>query len=428
MSEQYTENQRAVQEMLQKTVKRVGGIPREVPETTISNFLTIFRHDETFSGLTFNVMSGRAERVCDTGRREWNAADDSWSRGYIERVYGIHSQSKWQDAFIQMQQERRFHPLQKLVGSVPWDGIPRCERFLIDWMKAEDTPYNREVSRLLFAGGINRLYDAGCKFDCVPVLIGGQGSGKSTLCHWLALEDSFYNSINTIEGQKGAEGIQGVWVCEIEELLAILANDRAGSIHEERAKAFISKQDEYYRQPYAKRSEHHPRQCIFIGTTNRDSFLTDKTGARRWFPVRVHSDARDLYDHEDACKEAIRQAWAEMKDAFDKKAPLASPVPNPVLHEQIKAQQQDAACEDWRIGIIEKYLQDRTIVCLLQIWYEALGMFSSGKMTQKESRELSEILVNQLGWQRGNVKNFGETYAKQKSFHRPSGKATRTVA
>ena len=222
MSEQYTEDQRAVQEMLQKTVKRVGGIPREVPETTISNFLTIFRHDKTFSGLTFNVMSGRAERVCDTGRREWNAADDSWSRGYIERVYGIHSQSKWQDAFIQMQQERRFHPLQKLVGSVPWDGIPRCERFLIDWMKAEDTPYNREVSRLLFAGGINRLYDAGCKFDCVPVLIGGQGSGKSTLCHWLALEDSFYNSINTIEGQKGAEGIQGVWVCEIENYLRFL--------------------------------------------------------------------------------------------------------------------------------------------------------------------------------------------------------------
>lgn len=425
---QMTENQQAVQAKLKKVLKKVGGIPRDVAEATIDNFLTVFREDERFDDLRFNTMSGRPERLTVEGRREWNASDDAWSRGYIEATYGIHSQTKWQDAFIQFQQEREYNPVQETISAVKWDGNRRCERFLIDWMKVEDTPYNREVSRLLFAGGINRLYNAGCKFDCVPVLIGGQGGGKSTICHWLALEDDFYSSINTIEGQKGAEGIQGVWVCEIEELLAVLANEKAGSASEEKAKAFISKQDEYYRQPYTKRPVHHPRQCIFIGTTNRDTFLTDKTGARRWFPVRVNSVAKDLYDHETECKNAILQAWAEMKVAYDNHEAMASPVPSYILSEEIKAQQTNAACEDWRVGIIEAYLKDKTSVCLLQVWYEALGMFASGKMSQKESRELAEILVNQFGWERGNVENFGAAYKKQKSFHRPRIREVRTVA
>ena len=146
IEEQLTENQQAVQAKLKKVLKRVGGIPKEVAEATIDNFLTVFRDDEEFADLRYNVMSGRPERLTDKGRREWNAADDAWSRGYIERVYGIHSQTKWQDAFIQMEEERAYNPVQDAVDSVRWDGTPRCERFLVDWMKAEDTPYNREVS------------------------------------------------------------------------------------------------------------------------------------------------------------------------------------------------------------------------------------------------------------------------------------------
>ena len=136
VEEQLTENQRAVQAKLKKVIKKVGGIPREVAETTIGNFLTVFREDENFADLRFNVLSSRPERVSADGRREWTASDDAWSRGYIEKVYEIHSQSKWQDAFIQMQGERAYNPAQDIVGSIQWDGKSRCESFLIDWMGA----------------------------------------------------------------------------------------------------------------------------------------------------------------------------------------------------------------------------------------------------------------------------------------------------
>ena len=117
-----------------------------------------------------------------------------------------------------------------------------------------------------------------------------------------------------------------------------------------------------------------------------------------------------------------------MKVAYDNHETFASPAPSTILDEEIKAQQADAACEDWRVGVIETYLRDKTSVCLLQVKVEALGAFESGKMTQKETRELAEILVKQLGWERGNVKNFGGVYSKQKSFNRPKAASARTVA
>lgn len=417
-----TENQQEVWDSLKKTVKRVNGVLKEVPDTTIENFVRVFEGDEAFACLAYNVLSSRPERKDDDGIRDWSATDDAWSRAYIEDIYHMHNLNKWQDALVRFQKERAYNPIKDAIEQVTWDGQSRCSSFLVDWLKVDDTPYSREVSRLIFAGAVRRIYEPGCKFDCVPVLMGSQGSGKSTICHWLAMDDKYYSSISTIQGQKGAEGIQGVWICEIEELLAVLANDKAGSASEEAAKAFISKQDEYYRQPYTKRPEHHPRQCIFIGTTNRETFVTDKTGARRWFPVHVNSVASDIYANEAECKEYILQAWAEMKAAYDNGLPLADPTPAAVLDEEIKKEQASVATEDWRVGIIEEYLEGKRSVCLIQIWEEALRPYQGGgKMGRKDSTDLAEILVNQLHWTRGNTENFG-VFKKQKAFHRPEPK------
>jgi predicted P-loop ATPase len=54
-----------------------------------------------------------------------------------------------------------------------------------------------------------------------------------------------------------------------------------------------------------------PRRIVFIGTTNKDEFLADETGNRRWLPVAVSQ----------ADVEAIRrdrlQLWAEGRVMYD---------------------------------------------------------------------------------------------------------------
>lgn len=407
--------------LAKKTVNRRDGSTEETILNTSENFRIIFENDPHFSNVRFNVLRGYPERVINGQRYQWTDSDDAEARVYIETVYGIASRTKAEDAFSVFLRGREYHPVQTTINAFKADGQKHCETFLIKWMGAEDTPYNQEVSRLLFAGGINRTYRPGCKFDCVPVLIGAQGAGKSTLCQWLALSDDFYSSAKTISGQKGLEGIQSKFVVELEELLAVLANEKQGQKVEEAAKAFLSASSDFYRKPYDRRPMDNPRGCVFIGTTNRDTFLTDRTGNRRWFPIRCTNAGNRLFENEKAVKADIRAAWAEMRDAFFAGDPLASPTPRMELLTTIKAEQSSAEVEDFRVGLFDEYLKERQRVCLYQLWREVLypDSMTIPEMTRRHSCEIAEILTNSLGWLRGNVENFGK-YGRQKAFLKPS--------
>lgn len=192
------------------------------PLSTIENFLNVLRYDPRFEALRFNLLAYCPETLVDGKAVRWTDTDDASMREYIEREYHLHSKDKCDDALRILFREREYNPAIDLINSIRWDGVPRINTFLVKWTKCEDTPYTREVSRLIFAGGIHRLFHPGCKFDDVPVLIGTkQGEGKSTLVRWLAMRDEYFTEVNEIEGQKGMEAIEGAWICELGELLAL---------------------------------------------------------------------------------------------------------------------------------------------------------------------------------------------------------------
>lgn len=393
------------------------------------NFLEILRHDSTFTEIRFNTIRGELERYDDkTGkRRPWTDAEDAAAKSYIEEVYKIENPSKYMDALNIYAQEVKYNPVQIEIEKTKWDGQRRAEEFLIKWAGAEDTPVNRECSRLLFAGGIRRAYEPGSKFDNIIVLIGSQGAGKSTLCRWLALDDEFYTSIKTISGQKGSEAIQGKWIIEVEELLAFLANDKSGSRMEENAKAYLSRQSEYYRKPYERRTTDTPRTCLFLGTTNRDEFLEDPTGNRRWYPVKCSMLGYDIFDREAECRAYIRQAWAEMLAAYRAGDPLANPYTSRELEAAVRAWQQTAEVHDELVGMIQDYL-DREYprpsdkVCIPELWANVVCMGNPYKrtITKQDSLRIGNILTNKLGWQKAGTARFEQPYGPQKAYQRPN--------
>lgn len=388
------------------------GYGRPIP--TIANFLLVFRNDPEFASLRFNELSRAPERTVRGVLKRWTDADDAKAREYIERVYKFHSAQKCDDAMRILFSERSYNPVVELIDSLEWDGVPRIENLLHEWMMCDDTPYTREVSRLIFAGGIHRIYNPGCKFDDTPVLIGTkQGEGKSTFVRWLAMRDEFFTEVTEIEGQKGMEDIEGAWICEIGELLALT---RARDV--EAVKSFMTRQIDHYRKPYDKRPGNYPRMCIFIGTTNREQFLTDKTGNRRFYPVRVRQRGYELFDRKEEVRAYIRQCWAEAKYLYD--AGELPPYARRELIGEIRSAQSEAVEDDYRVGQIEEYLRDHQRVCVLELWENALGNRFQ-KPTPADSRAIGLIMAGMSEWKRMARPVSTADYGKQRCWERISG-------
>ncbi len=382
------------------------------PLASINNFLQVLENDPKFSGLKFNLLTYSPEQEREGKIERWLDSDDAETRRYIEKEYGFHSTQKCDDALRIVFAKNQYHPIRDLIDSLEWDGVERITHFLSKWTKCEDTLYTREVSRLIFAGGIHRLYNPGCKFDDMPVLIGTkQGEGKSTLVRWLALSDDYFAEVNEFEGRQGVEALQGAWICEISELLAMTR-----AKEQEAVKSFLTRLNDRYRMPYDKRVTDHPRQCLFIGTTNKEMFLSDKTGNRRFYPVKVSQSGYELFDQKEEIQAYIRQCWAEAKAKLNSEE--MKPYANRELISVIREQQTAALEDDYRVGIIEDYLDGRSEVCVLEIWQNALKMGDFSKPSKKDSSEIALILQSFDGWKKQpKVKRFAN-FGVQKWWRR----------
>ena len=149
--------------------------------------------------------------------------------------------------------------------------------------------------------------------------------------------------------------------------------------------------------PFDKRVTDHPRQCVFIGTTNKEQFLTDKTGNRRFYPIKVNQSGYDLFDHEDEIKEYIRQCWAEAKALYDKGE--IPPFADRRLIADIRQMQDEATEDDYRVGLIQSYLDGKFETCVLDLWKNAMGNEFS-KPSKKDSQEIGMIMQSIPGWVR----------------------------
>lgn len=187
-----------------------------------------------------------------------------------------------------------------------WDGVPRVATFFSRYMGAEDRPYVRAVAMYLWTALAARCLDPGHKVDMVPVLISKQGTGKTSMVEALAPEPEAFVEINLqTDEDKLARMLRGKLVAEIAELRGINGRDA------ESIKAWISRRYEEWVPKYVEHATRFARRMVLIGTHNKDEFLDDETGERRWLPLRVGK--ADL----GALRADVEQLWAEAVELFD---------------------------------------------------------------------------------------------------------------
>jgi predicted P-loop ATPase len=176
-----------------------------------------------------------------------------------------------------------FHPVRDYLDSLTWDGVPRIDRWLVDYGGADATPYVCEVGAITLIAAVRRIRHPGCKFDEMLILESPQGRDKSSMLAIMAVSSDWFSDdlpLNA-DGKKVIEQIRGKWIVEAADMSGMRKADV------EHLKAMLSRQHDRGRLAYGRVTTEEPRQCVVIGTTNDEIYLKDVTGNRRFWPVKV---------------------------------------------------------------------------------------------------------------------------------------------
>jgi hypothetical protein len=288
-------------------------VKRQAAATTVADF--ILRNDPAWAGKIWwdeyrkQIMMGGA---C--------VSDPDYQRVslWLDRTYRVKVAPAQVTALVAaIAHDHGRNPLQEYLRGLRWDGVDRLSMWLTHGLGVEASELHRMIGRRWVIQAVARALRPGCKADVVLVLTGKQGVRKSTALKALAGGEFFSDSPIPIgEGPRGAQQIYTAWIHELSELASL----RGKAVED--VKSFITKTHDDFIPMYGRAPVHWARFCVFAGTTNEDTFLSDPTGARRFWPVRalkvdidwIKLNRDQLWAEAVAALEAGEQWWLEQDE------------------------------------------------------------------------------------------------------------------
>jgi predicted P-loop ATPase len=245
---------------------------------TEPELINAFAHDEMMR--TEVLLRPLFSEKPDFKQRPITDADVTAVQAWLQRSGFLNlGKDVTHDAVNKHAREHAFHPLRDYLNGLRWDRTERVGTWLHKYLGGKKNKYTSEIGTMFLIGMVARILEPGCKLDYMLILEGGQGEYKSKACETLAGPEYFTDQLPDITSKECSQHLRGKWLVEVAELRAY---SRAAIDH---FKEFVVRQVERYRPPWGRKEVHEPRQCAFIGTTNKAHYFRDETGNRRYWPV-----------------------------------------------------------------------------------------------------------------------------------------------
>jgi len=304
--------QRPVQDRLDWKYGRDGAKLYPLPKAV--NAVRILRYDTRWRGrLVYDAFRLRCQLQHEhTGDLAvLRDADEYDAALWFDEVYGMTIEDRAAGkAMARVARENEVHPVRDYLDGLVWDGTERLPGMLAHYWRASASALIGQIGVCWMISCVARIYDPGCKVDTTLIFVGEQGSGKSTsirdgLCPrpgWFgdaALDFSGRDKDSLMQ-------VAGKWIYEIAELTGLHKREARD------IKAFLTRQRDEFRPPYGRHVAEYPRQVVFVGTTNETQILSDPTGSRRFWPVRVGACRLA------ALQEDRDQLWAEAVTRYNR--------------------------------------------------------------------------------------------------------------
>ncbi len=361
----------------------------------LSNLLTFLEnHNQWKSHIWFDTFLGRIQTDAWGALKEWDAQATRELTVWMQRVGEIKlaSTERIYEAVETVAHNNPRNCLTEWLNGLTWDETSRLPMLLPTGFGTPLDAYHVQVGQCWLLSMVARAYQPGCKVDTMPILEGKQGIGKSTALRILA--GDWFAEVHAEFGSTDfCLSLLGHWLHEVPEMHGFSKTDV------NQIKRTLSAANDRYRAPYGRTTETHPRQSVFLGTTNDDNYHNDHTGGRRFWPVACTAISLDWL------RENREQLFAEAVHAYRAGAQWWD-VPAEAAAAAIAARRQVDPWEE----VIAAHLDDDRTYTARQLLNVPLDV-DTDKQTPQLANRVAKIL-RQLGWESAAIWEAGRTQTR----------------
>lgn len=307
-------------------------IPNEngtIKSTAVSNAVLILNNDPNFKGLfryndfthdievseekTIN-LNGYGNKPLKFPKGSIQDIDNANFGIFCEKTYNVtFKPSTIDSAILVSARQNSYNPVIDYMEKAKkkWDGKQRLDELFPVFLGADDNETTRLITELWFMGGVAKAYNPLTKIDTWLDLVGGQGTGKTTLLQRVAPMEMYTDQFDKFEDKDAMGRMVRAFIINDDEMDA---SNKCGFAEVKKFSTAIWLQ---FRPVYMKHDLRVPKGFIMARTTNDKAHLRDTTGDRRFMTILVNAKNQKKKPYKDLKADYVLQLWGEAVHLYE---------------------------------------------------------------------------------------------------------------